>query len=272
MLIAIAFIIVVEPSCRSVQVTKINPVDHLKYVRIPGGTFLFGCSAGDLECFSWEKRPKRIYAKAFWIGQTEVTQRAYEKVMNKNASLYRGPSRPVDRVGWNDAAAFCKAVGMRLPTGIEWEYAARGGASTARYGKLDDIACFDGNSGDRTHAVAQKIPSTTCSGTSGSGCKMSTRPSRTKESCVGALFTTRHERCVFQIDSGLRRTQLIATWDFAVQETSKTVDAIAVKCRNRGYLAETSAPNKQVKARRFENEDGDERDHEGHRQNGQILQ
>ena len=138
--------------------TKINPRDGLTYLRIAGGSFPFGCSVGDLECFSWEKTPTAVKVKAFWIGQTEVTQAAYKKVTGENPSLYRGSRRPVDRIGWNEARAFCEAVGMRLPTEREWEYAARGGTSSPRYGRLDDIAWYDGNSKDRTHDVALKLP------------------------------------------------------------------------------------------------------------------
>ena len=139
--------------------SKINPRDGLRYIWIPPGVYAMGCSPGDTRCFSWEPRTHRVkIARGFWIGETEVTQEAYQRVTETNPSRYRGLNRPADQINWKSASAYCKAVGMRLPSEEEWEYAARGKAPASRYGLLDSIAWYDGNSQDQTHPVRAKRP------------------------------------------------------------------------------------------------------------------
>ena len=139
-------------------------------VYVEGGSFDMGATSeqgSDAE--NDEKPVHRVTLSDYYIGECEVTQEMWEAVMGSNPSNFKGAQNPVERVSWNDCQNFIKKLNsltgrtFRLPTEAEWEYAARGGNQSRHYkysgsNNIFDVAWYDNNSGDRTHAVGTKSP------------------------------------------------------------------------------------------------------------------
>ncbi len=116
----------------------IEPVTGMKFLRIPGGTFMMGSPFSEKDRDGNETQHTMSVGK-FLLAETEVTQAQWKTVMGSNPASFKGNNLPVENMSWNDAQKFIQKFNartgkkFRLPTEAEWEYAARAGTTTAHY-------------------------------------------------------------------------------------------------------------------------------------------
>ncbi|MBT3922244.1 MAG: formylglycine-generating enzyme family protein [Nitrospina sp.] len=143
-----------------------SPEDQVKASKAPegmvfikGGCFIMGNDYAQED----EKPEHEVCVDDFYLGKYEVTQARWEKVMGFNPSKFSGADLPVEQVNYLNVQKFIqKSEGAcRLPTEAEWEYAARGGATTRYYwGNMvhGDYTWYEENSEETTHPVGSKAP------------------------------------------------------------------------------------------------------------------
>jgi formylglycine-generating enzyme required for sulfatase activity len=113
-----------------------DPLLRPALVFIAGGCFTMGSPDTEYERAA-DEQLHEVCVDDFWIGQYEITQAQWQRVMGVNPAYFSGCDRcPVEQVSWAQIQLYLSRLNAltgrhyRLPTEAEWEYAARAHSNT----------------------------------------------------------------------------------------------------------------------------------------------
>lgn len=138
----------------------IRTINGVDMVLVPPGCFDMG---SDNNSSSDEMPVHNICVEQpFWLDLTEVTNQQFTNmnILTSLSSISPEPDFPRDNISWFEARNFCAQRGGRLPTELEWEYAARGPNSQiypwAEPQFIGDNVVYNSNSDNSSASVGSR--------------------------------------------------------------------------------------------------------------------
>ena len=135
----------------------------IEMIAVKGATFNLGAN-------DFKLGDSGVTLGDYYIGKYPVTQELWWAVMGNNPAQFKDNLKnPVENVSWNDTWEFIRKLNQntgkdyRLPTEVEWEFAARGGSLSRAFefsgsNDLDEVGWYNKNTRKKTQPVGKKKP------------------------------------------------------------------------------------------------------------------